>query len=76
MSFRLKLLTGAAVVLLLGIGLCGTGVVLNPPGKPHPLADELSFLGFFVCIVSVLLLLAILFSYAVTGIVNLFRDKQ
>lgn len=73
---RSKLLTWAAATLLLGIGLCGVGVLIPPMRTQEVSINLASLLGFILCDVSVLLLIVTLLWYLVTHLVSQFRDKR
>jgi hypothetical protein len=75
MNARFKLLIGAAVGLLLASGLCGVDHFLWS-SKDQEFGGPASFLGFIIFIVSVLLLLGTLLSFAVTGITDLFKGRR
>ena len=75
MNTRQKVLTASAVGLLLGFGLCGVDTLL-PSSKTQEFGGILSFLGFVLCLVSVLLLIGTLLSFAVTGARNYFRGRR
>lgn len=75
MNTRQKVLTASAVGVLLGFGLCGVDALL-PSSKNQEFGGTFSFLGLVLCLISLLLLLEALLSFAVTKVTNYFRGRR
>ena len=75
MTRRLRILSAAAVGILLGLGLCGVNSVW-PSTANQNIGSWAPALGTVLFAVSALVLLSTLISLAVSSITNYLRKKQ
>lgn len=70
-----KVLSVSAVGLLLGFGLCGVGFLL-PSSRNQEFGGGASFLGFIICVASVLVLFSAFLYMLVAVIIDRFRGNR